>query len=143
MATNRSKRAAIDYSNVLESIFGLMLSSGLKRQEVLRACQRSMKLAEAKSRPMRVEESGGLVPAALILDAWHRDRRYLNARGAPKAVRLLGRAPSVEALIRAHKGRKQASEIAHGLKNLQLFQRCGSGLYKPRSDAVVISDSDP
>ena len=140
---SKSSRLAIDYSNVLESIFGLMLSSGLRSKDVLTACNRSMKRAEAKSQSDRVEESGGLVTAALVLDAWHRDRRYLNAKGAPRAVRLLGRAPSVEALIRAHKGQRYASDVVHRLRNTHLVVPCGRGLYKPTSDVAVISDRDP
>ena len=143
MTTKVSKRLKIDYSNVLEAIFELMLSSGMEAKDVLSACTHSMKRAEARSRVERPDEPGGLVTAALVLDAWHRDRRYLNARGTPKSVRLLGRAPSVEALIRAHKGRGHASDVAHRLRKLQLVVPSGRSLYKPISDVAVVSARNP
>jgi hypothetical protein len=143
MGTSRLKVGAVDYSSVLESIFELMLSSGLPCEDVLTACKRSVKRAETRSKSRRLRETGGLVSAALVLDAWHRDRRYLTPQGLPKAVRLLGRTPSVEALIRAHTGHRNASETAERLKNLHLLVPCGRGLYRPTSDAAVISDREP
>ena len=138
-----AKRLTIDYSNVLESIFELMLNSGLPATGIIAACADAVRRAEARSRRGLVEESGGLVTAALVLDAWHRDRRYLSPRGTPKSVRLLGPAPSVEALIRAHKGRRHAADVAYRLRNLQLVVPCGKSLYRPRSDVAVISAREP
>ena len=143
MGTSRLTVGAVDYSSVLESIFELMLSSGLLCEDVLTACKRSVKRAEGRSRSRRLRKTGGLVSAGLVLDAWHRDRRYLTPQGFPKAVRLLGRTPSVEALIRTHTGRRNASDAARRLRKLHLLEPCGRSLYKPKSDAAVISDREP
>jgi len=120
-----------------------MLSSDLTCEDVLTECKRSVTRAEARSRSRRLRETGGLVSAALVLDAWHRDRRYLTTQGLPKAVRLLGRVPSVEALIRTHTGHRNAADAAKRLRNLHLLVPCGRGLYRPTSDAAVISDREP
>ena len=143
MTARFSRRLELDYSNVLVGIFDLMLAGGIRGTDLLAICTRALKQAEAKVRLGQQAGSGGLVIAALVLDAWHRDRRYINARAVPKAVRLLGQAPSVEALIRLQQGRKDAAQVARRLKALRLVVPCGRGLYKPTSDVAVISACDP
>ena len=143
MTTRLAKRLQLDYSNVLVAIFELMLRSGLRAKDLLPVCVRSLGRAEAKSHLNGSEDAGGLVTAALVLDAWHRDRRYLTVQGTPKPVRLLGPTPSVEALVRIQKGRKHAVAVARSLKEVKLVVPCGRSLYKPASDAAVISAQDP
>jgi hypothetical protein len=144
MATRLAKRLKLDYSHVLVAIFELMLSAGIAVKDLEAVCITSLSRAEAKARLGRRDETGGLVTAALVLDAWHRDRRYLNARAMPKAVPLLGPAPSVEAIVRSQRPRKDSAEIARRLKTLRLVVPSGRRkLYKPASDVAVISAQDP
>jgi hypothetical protein len=143
MTTKYSKRLELDSFAPLVSIFDLMLTGGIQPKDLMAVCARALKQAEARVRLAQSAESGGLVTAALVLDAWHRDRRYMNARAVPRAVRLLGPAPSVEALIRLQHGRAKAAHIARRLKELRLVVPCGRGLYKPASDAAVLSAQDP
>jgi hypothetical protein len=143
MSRRLSKRLEIDYSNVLVAIFELMLRGGGRAKDLLPLCVSSLNRAEAKSHLNRKDEAGGLVTAALVLDAWHRDRRYLSAGGTPRAVRLLGPTPSVEALVRLQKVKKRAADVARRLRAVRLVVPCGSNLYKPASDAAVISARDP
>lgn len=132
-----------EYSQVLTAIFMFMLSSGMPPASLRAVCTRSLDKAERRTRPGAKEESGGLVTASLALDTWHRDRRYLNDRAVPRAIRLLGRPPSVEALIRMQRRGGNPAQIAHHLKVLRLIVPCGNSLYRPRSDAAVISRQDP
>jgi hypothetical protein len=143
MTARLSKRLELDYSNVLVAIFDLMLTGGIQGTDLLAMCTRALKQAEARVRSGQQTGSGGLVIAALVLDAWHRDRRYINARAVPRAVRLLGPAPSVEALIRRQQGQKNAADVARHLRTLRLVVPCGGNLYKPSSDVAVISARDP
>ena len=139
-----SKGLKVDYSNVLVAIFELMLRSGIQARELLPACIQSLERAEDRSHSRRKDECTGLANVALVLDAWHRDRRYLSARGTPKAVRLLGPAPSVEALVRLQQIKPPASDVARRLKAIQLVVPIGRrSLYKPASDVAVISARDP
>jgi hypothetical protein len=143
MTTKFSKRLEHDYSIALAAIFDLMLTGGIQSRDLLAICTRALKQAEARVRLGQRGETGGLLIAALVLDAWHRDRRYINARAVPKAVRLLGPAPSVEALIRLQQGRSDAANVARRLRALRLVVPCGGSLYKPTSDVAVISAHDP
>lgn len=143
MTTRFSKRLELDYSIVLAAIFDLMLTGGIQAKDLLAVCTRALRQAEARVRLGQRGESGGLLIAALVLDAWHRDRRYIDARAVPRAVRLLGPAPSVEALIRLQRGRRDAASVARRLKALRLVVPCGGRLYKPASDVAIVSAQDP
>jgi hypothetical protein len=143
MTTRLAKHLARDYSQVLTAIFIFMLSNGIRTKDLWLVCTRAFQKAEEKARFGRLEESGDLFTASLVLDTWHRDRRYLNAKAVPKAVRLFGPAPSVEALIRIQRRGIEAPAIARHLKLLRLVVPCGRGLYKPTSDIAVISKHDP
>ena len=138
-----SNRLETDYSNVLSAIFELMLGAGLSTSDLSEICTSSLRRAETKVRSGRKEESGGLVTAALVLDAWHRDRRYLDSSATPKAIRLLGAAPSVEAIIRSHNAHRRPADIARRLRTLRLVVPSGKGRYKPASDVAVISKGNP
>lgn len=143
MTTRLPKRLEPDYLNVLVAVFELILRSGTRAKDLLPLCVRSLKRAETKLRTSHNDQSDGLITAALVLDRWHRDRRYLSAKGTPKPVRLLGPGLSVEALIRLQKVKEQPADVARRLREFRLIVRCGRGLYQPASDAAVISAHDP
>ena len=106
-------------------------------------CARSIAKAERRATPGHRDEPDELFTASMVLDTWYRDRRYLNGKGAPKPVRLLGRAPSIEALIRLQRRGGKAARVARRLKALHLVVPCGNSLYRPRSDTAVISRHNP
>jgi hypothetical protein len=143
MTTRLSKRLKLDYSKVLTAIFELMLNAGVASETLESECSSALRRAEERARLGRVQETGDFVTAGLVLDAWHRDRRYLNKHATPKAVRLLGPAPSVEALARAQRSRKNAAQIARRLRTLHLVIPSGRDRYVPTSDVAVVSAQDP
>jgi hypothetical protein len=138
-----SKQLQLDYSNVLVAIFELSLRSGIGAKDLLRVCMRSLKRAERQCRLNRRAEYGVAFAAAQVLDAWHRDRRYLSSRGTPKPVRLFGPAPSVESLVRRQKVPEHAADVARHLKAFRLVVLCGKNLYRPTTDVALISARDP
>jgi hypothetical protein len=138
-----AKRLARDYSQVLTVIFAYMLSNGVQAEDLRLVCRHALRRAESAARFGRNEESGGLAMASLVLDTWHRDRRYLNNRAAPRAVRLLGPAPSVEALIRVQRRKGDAATIARRMKTLRLVVPSGRSLYRPMSDIAILSRHNP
>ena len=143
MTDRQLKRLEVSYGNILVAIFELILRGGMRPQPLLELCVHSLERAKGRLRLNRRREQGDLVTAALVLDAWHRDRRYLTPAGVPKPLRLVGPAPSVEALVRAQRIRKHASEVAHQLRAVRLILPCRGGLYRPASDSAVISSRSP
>jgi hypothetical protein len=132
-----------DYAPVLTAIFDLMLSGGMQKTELQTLSINSLEAAVSKSPRDRKIATEGLPVVALVLDAWHRDRRYLNAKAEPRAVRLLGPTPSVEALIRSESKDGDAESLAYRLKSLRLVVSAGRGLFRPTSDIALISAHDP
>lgn len=143
MYARSRKRLSRDYLQALTALFAFMLNNGLQSRELLSVCTRALKKAESKARLGSMAPSGGLATASLVLHAWHRDRRYLNGTATPRAIRLLGPPPSVEALIRIQRRRGDAAAIARHLKRLRLVVPSGRSLYKPTSDIAVISRHNP
>ena len=120
-----------------------MLNNEMPSASLRMVCTRSIDKAERRARPGHKDDSDEFVTAAMALDTWYRDRRYLNGKGAPKPVRLLGHAPSIEALIRLQRRGGKAARVARRLKALHLVVPCGNRLYLPRSDSAVISSHNP
>jgi hypothetical protein len=131
-----------NHAKVLTAVFELMLNAGVGVKTLEGACVASLRRAEAQAKTGR-DEAQVFITAGLVLDAWHRDRRYLNKGADPKPVPLFGRAPSVEALVRAQRLGRQAAAIARRLKELQLVIPNGRGAYFPASDVAVISAEHP
>lgn len=133
------KQARREYERALTAIFGLLLHCGVRQKAISEMARRACKAASAKAR--NCQDSGGdeLATLGLVLDAWHRDRRYLTARGKPRAVPLLGRAPSVEALIQTQGRQLDAVELAHRIQSLRLVEPCFGNRYRPTSDTALVS----
>jgi hypothetical protein len=139
-----TKRVALEYKRVLTSVFEFMFACGLTREDILAIATKALDKAKvARGDVGKDLLPGGLATAALVLDAWHRDPRYLTSSARPRAVRLLGPAPSVEALVRAQPGRHRAASLARRLKSQRLVVPFGTELYKPASDVALLSAFDP
>lgn len=143
MEPSLGSNTEFDFSAMLSTVFGLMLAGGMQSEAIRALSAGALQTAEKKARRDQNELSGGLSLAALVLDAWHRDRRYLDSKGTPRAIRLHGPAPSVEALVRTERSSKGARELAVRLKALRLIIPSGRSLYKPASDIALISRHDP
>lgn len=143
MNIRATQRVASEYSRVLTDIFEFMIACGLVKKDILNLVTDALEKAKRASSCVGKDPSGYLATAALVLDAWHRDRRYLNSKAEPRAVRLFGPAPSVEALIRAEPGAHKGSGLARRLRAQRLVVSCGRGLYKPASNIALLSAFDP
>lgn len=131
----------VDYTELLASVFEFMLAAGFRKTDIARAIADGMRRVEQQ----KVRSPRGrtqLLTAALILDAWHKKRRYLTSDAEPKAMRLFGPAPSVEALVRAEQPGADARALAQRLRALKLVVRVGPDRYKPTASEVVARDPD-
>ncbi len=143
MTGKSSKQARREYERMLTAVFTLLIHCGVRQKAVSEMTGRAFKAAIAKARIFRDSGGGELATLGLVLDAWHRDRKYLTAKGSPKAVPLLGKAPSVEALIRPQGRQLNAAELAQRMLSLQLIVPRSGNRYRPASDAAIVSSYGP
>jgi hypothetical protein len=139
------ERTRSEYAGLLVSVIDFMIRSGIRNEEVRDIVYGALKKATEKRKPRHTEKisDADLAVAALALDAWHRNRRYLDEDAQPKPIRLLGRGPSVEALLRSENACGDATALARRLRSTGLIIRCGANQYKPADRVAVVSDLDP
>ena len=137
------KQARREYERMLTAVFTLLLHCGVRQKTISEMTGRSLASALAKTRIFRDSGGGELATLGLVLDAWHRDRKYLTAKGSPKAVPLLGKAPSLEALIRTQGRQLNAAELAQRMLSLQLIAPRSGNRYRPAGDAAIVSSYGP
>ena len=139
------ERTRSEYASLLASVIDFMLRSGIRIGEVGDIVRGALEAATAQRKPRKAEKllDADLAVAALALDAWHRNRRYLDRDAQPKPIRLLGRGPSVEALLRSENTGGDATALARRLRSTGLVVRCGANQYRPADRVALISDLDP
>ena len=137
------KRASREYERALTAVFGLLIHCGVSHKAISEMTGRASRAAKAKALMFRESSGGELATFGLVLDAWHRDRLYLTAKGRPRTVPLLGKAPSVEALIRTQGRQLDAVELAHRIESLKLIEAKSGHRYRPSGDAALVSRYGP
>lgn len=137
------KKTRREYERVLASVFGLLIQCGMRRKAISTLATRALKSAITAAKPLERSGGGELVTLSLVLDAWHRDRRYLTSRGRPRALPLLGRAPSVEALIRSEGPMLDPVELAYRIRSLRLITPCSDNRYRPIGDTALVAIYGP
>jgi Family of unknown function (DUF6502) len=142
MPLRTRERMQSDYSHLLASIFDFMRKSGIRDADVKGICDEALHIS---ARGDRTKPTGSIAlsVAALALDAWHRNRRYLDRNAEPRAIRLFGQSPSVEALIRAERGHPNPRALVRQLKSLGLLIRSGRNQYKPIDRIALFTGLDP
>jgi len=143
MTTSLIRQTRHECERVLSAVFGLLIRCGIRPKSISALTNRAFQAATTKAQALGAPSAGELVTLSLVLDAWHRERRYLTSRGRPRAVPLLGEAPSVEALIRAEGPEYDAIALASRVKSLRLISPCRGNRYRPTSDSVLISIYGP
>ena len=142
MTLQTMERMQSEYVHLLASLFNFMRKSGIQDAEVKHMCTQALRHPNHGREAIAVK-SATLTVAALTLDAWHRNRRYLDRHAEPRAIPLLGRSPSVEALIRAEKRRADAPALARRLRSLGLLIRSGRNQYRPAGRVATVASLDP
>lgn len=137
------KQARREYERALTAVFALLLHCGMRERVVSAIATRALRSAIRRVASLGHSGGGEVMIFSLVLDAWHRDKRYLTARGRPRAIPLLGRAPSVEALIRSEGPMFNPVELAYRIQAVRLITLCRANRYRPVSDAAMISIRGP
>lgn len=78
-----------------------------------------------------------------VLHEWHRNAAYLRSDVTPKAVRLLGRKPSVAALVRSQDKSANGEAVAREMVRLKLIRHTSRGLYLPLGRVATIRKLSP
>ena len=143
MITEEKKLEQVEFIGLLKSIFEFLLDSGSNLRTVRAIVDRAFSEAVERNRQSHQRGESGLATAGRVLDAWHRNRRYIDENAEPRAIRLLGRAPSVEALIKLENSDCDAAEFARNLNSLGLLSRSGRNLFKPVTRVAVIARLNP
>jgi hypothetical protein len=124
-------------------MFDFLLTSGMEVSAVRGIVERAF--TEAGERNRRAVRRGdfGLATAGRVLDRWHRSRMYTTERAAPRAIPLLGRAPSVEALVRSENAGVDCAAFARRLKSLGFLVRADGSRYRPAARIAVVAGLNP
>lgn len=134
--------------NLLSSVMHFMSRSGMDKaqiQLVVGGCLRGLSpdgspgawLAESAPR------LGDETVESAVLRLWHRLPRYIDSNATPTPLRLYGRAPSVESLVRIQGASTKVKTVIRGLRTVGLIRRTSSGKYLPSEDSATISQLHP
>jgi hypothetical protein len=136
-------RQQSEYVQLMRSMFDFLLTSGMEVSSVRGIVERAF--AEAGERNRRALRRGdfGLATAGRVLDRWHRSPRYTTESATPRAIPLLGRAPSVEALVRSENAGVDCAAFARRLKVLGFLVRAEGGRYRPAARIAVVAGLSP
>jgi len=143
MTASSLKQIRRDYERVLTAVFGLLIHCGAGHRTISVLADRAFTSAVERARSFGESGGGELAVFGLVLDAWHRNRHYLTARGKPRAIPLFGGAPSVEALIRKEGPQFDAVDLAYRIQSLRLISRCSANRYRPSGDTALVSIYSP
>jgi hypothetical protein len=124
-------------------MFDFLLTSGMEVKGIREIVERAFKEAGERNRRALRRGDFGLATAGRVLDRWHRSRKYTTERALPRAIPLLGRAPSVEALVRSENARLDSAEFARRLKSLGFLIRAEGSRYKPAARIAVVAGLSP
>jgi len=138
--TQPAKRTVDYYQKLLTAVFEFMLIGGMRSNAILNVAMRALRKAEVENSLISPTKKIDLAFAGMILDAWHRNRRYIDSTAQPKAIPLKGKTPSVEALIRAERVAGNPVALVGRLKTLKLIVRCGPNRYKPANRFAVVTE---
>jgi len=134
--------------HLLTAVLHFMRQSGMPREQMDAAIAAGLKQFDKRgaAKPWLVASAprtGDETVESAVLRLWHRDHRYIDDEANPVPVRLYGRAPSVESLVRMQRSAVDAKSVIAGLRSVGLIKRAGAGKYLPASETATISFLHP
>jgi hypothetical protein len=143
MSQREAERRQSEYVRLIRSLFEFLLTSGMEVKAIRRIVERALIQGGDCSRKAMGGGDFGLATAGRVLDRWHRSHNYTTERAVPRAIPLLGRAPSVEALVRSENASVDSAEFARRLKSLGFLIHAKGGRYKPAARIAVVAGVNP
>ena len=132
--------------NVLSAVLGYLALGGATRKDLKALTSRALSELEVKEhagRKVFIGDSTDSATSAAAIQRWYIERRLTTSDGSPKPLRLFGRAPSVENLLRRDKSTTPARIIAAELLRLKLLKRTRKGEYLPTGRHIIIHRHHP
>ena len=134
--------------NLLSSVMHFMCRSGMdgnQIESVVGGCLRSLSPDGTPGTWLRdsAPRLGDETVESAVLRLWHRLPRYIDSNANPTPLRLYGRAPSVESLVRIQGASSKTKTVIRGLRSVGLIRRTASGRYLPSEDSATISQLHP
>jgi hypothetical protein len=134
----QSRRSQRQYrEEILGAVFRFLLAVGVSTNELERDIAEALAKSVQHARHRPPPQSIGITALGSILHRWHHQRRYLDARAQPIALRLRGRSPSFESLVRSEGLGIQFRQIFSEMKELRLVRRSRCGYVPTKYDAIV------
>lgn len=129
--------------NLLASLLHFMASSGMSRKQIEAAfsvCMQELSRPKGSKKweQMAAPRVGDETVESAVLRLWHRTSRYLDSDAQPVPLKLYGRSPSVEALVRMQGASVNPRLVIRGLQSVGLIFRTSRGLYLPAQDSATI-----
>jgi hypothetical protein len=143
MSQRETERQQSEYVRLMRSMFDFLLTSGMEVKAIRGIVERAFTEAGEQNSRVQGRSDFGLATAGRVLDRWHRSRKYTTEEAAPKAIPLLGPAPSVEALVRSESARVDSAAFARRLKSLGFLVRAEGRRYKPAARIAVVAGLNP
>ena len=132
--------------NVLSAVLGYLALGGATRRDLKALTLRALSELKVKKRAglkAFIGDSTDSAASEAAIQRWYIERRLTTSDGSPKPLRLLGRAPSVENLLRRDKTTTPARAIAAELLRLGLLKRTRKGEYLPTGRHIIIHRHHP
>jgi len=124
---------------ILQEVFRFLTETGISDEQLRQDVSLAMLANQKSHKPRRRDRTLKLSDAGCILHRWHNDLRYLKKNASPLPLRIRGRAPSIEALVRSERLPFSSHYVVRELKALNLLRRTAAGFIPTRTDAIIRS----
>lgn len=133
---------------LLSAVLHFMKQSGTPMKEIEAAIADGLSGLRESAGPegwLRISapRPGDETVESAVLRLWHRHTKYIDVNANPKPLRLYGRAPSVESLVRIQNVSANARNVIQGMRSAGLIRRGPAGSYLPKGDAATIGHLHP
>ncbi len=146
-STKREKSTdAKEYGTELtRALVQFLHSAGLDKRKIEVAVRKAIRQLPAAKTAKKVAniDAGTASIVGAAFHRWFRSKRFMDVKGQPAPLRLLGKGKSVQSLIALEKGSVQPEIVAQELVRLGLVKRTKSGLYMPTSLHSLIRKNHP
>lgn len=145
---NRAIKKHDAHNNLLSVIVHFMKRSNISIPDIRDALKHEIDNLDSGSnqsswQDISAPRIGDDTVESAVMRLWHRLPKYIDVNAAPQPIRLYGKVPSVESLIKAQRVNVQPQLVIKGLISSGLIRKAKGELYLPAEDAATISQLHP